>query len=305
MRFGLDQGMNEFPMSSIHCKAYGCPHVTLWHPMGCVFSYYMTQYDVSYDVIWLCWPTLNGHIAMWPMVCGSSFCSLIQSTPTRQWSSLLSPRKRAPDTGQVSQMKPPCLLRANPAAQHLWIAMGQPGFCILKPCTKNRIVWVLLSTDLVTSLEEFCFSVMRSQTPEGSQRLRTSRLKAWAVYRGLYDLQNNMGPFGICPQIVMKSWTCPKAAFSRWYVVICCYTVDTFLSTWPRVFLALIALQWCFVASVASDSGNIGNISESRTSRHPGRFAVLVLVVLAPSNLCKNQSCSEALWGFCRETGIW
>ena len=230
MRFGLDQGMNEFPMSSIHCKAYGCPHVTLWHPMGCVFSYYMTQYDVSYDVIWLCWPTLNGHIAMWPMVCGSSFCSLIQSTPTRQWSSLLSPRKRAPDTGQVSQMKPPCLLRANPAAQHLWIAMGQPGFCILKPCTKNRIVWVLLSTDLVTSSEEFCFSVLNelvtnhpvSTCFNDHRRLRDPSGCGPAVWRPGRSVVVCM----ICRTIwapsesVPKLLTCPKAAFSRWYVVI-------------------------------------------------------------------------------------
>ena len=66
------------------------------------------------------------------------------------------------------------------------------------------------------------------------------------------------------------------------------------------MFFALIPLQWSFVASSSKPSKkqvsqvpsilevpvllqSRRNISETQTSRHPRRFAVLVLVVLAPS----------------------
>ena len=173
--FGLDKGMNKFPMSSIHCEAYGCPpnlcHVDqtldfgsdmLWFSL--MFSYNMT---ILYYIL-LYWPILYGHIAMWCMVwfdlrmywyltitLMSSPFKLVFRSSSLVWF-ILQPHSKYPNLISID-------------IHWLW-------YRVLPFVSTEESTWTLDPGQHGT----FDFILDPGQTPVGSQRLQTTRLKAWA-----------------------------------------------------------------------------------------------------------------------------
>ena len=177
--FGLDKGMNKFPMSSIHCEAYGCPP-NLCH----VDQTFDTLAAICYDFHWcsptiwlyytklyyilLYWPILYGHIAMWCMVwfdlrmywyltitLMSSPFKLVFRSSSLVWF-ILQPHSKYPNLISID-------------IHWLW-------YRVLPFVSTEESTWTLDPGQHGTT----DFILDPGQTPVGSQRLQTTRLKAWA-----------------------------------------------------------------------------------------------------------------------------
>ena len=140
--FGLDEGMNKFPMSSIHCEAYGCPPNLMVR--GSDFGYFGTDM-LRYALIFIDFLLQDdyidpyGHITMWSMVWfilpHPKYPNLTSiSIDSDIGSSLLSPRKRAPEhwshwSQHGTKMEPPI---------SSWTMMVR---CLWNPCGCRPPVW--------------------------------------------------------------------------------------------------------------------------------------------------------------------